>query len=333
MKIVYVLDRPELGGGVKVVLRHAALLQATHDVTVLGRGPAPTWYARRVPYINYERQAVDHLHADLVIATYWTTFEIARELSLSPNIHLCQGYEADYLHLKAQRYKIEEAYANHLLPTWVVSPHLGEFVARQYGRQWFYTPPTVEDYFHPPLWKRPPKPPFTILIHGIFEAEFKNVHTALHTVNSLRNKGIHCRTRRISVLPLSEQEEAILRPDEYFQHISPRRVARLTRTSDLCLFTSTAVEGFGMPLLEAMCSKVPVVSSDIPSVRYITQGELSLIPVGDAHACTAQASKLLTDPAAHKQAREHVYALSQRFSPKVVQKTLNQAVEWAYEHQ
>ena len=221
MKIVYVLDRPELGGGVKVVLRHAALLHAAHDVTVLGRGPAPKWYARRVPYINYACHAVDTLKADLVIATYWSTFETARQLGLSPNVHFCQGYEADVPHEKTHKSKIEEAYAIHPLPTWVVSPHLGEFVARQYGRQWFQTPPTLEDCFRPPRWKRPLRPPFMILIHGIFEAEFKGVRIALNAVSHLRKMGIRCRTRRISVLRLSDEEKAILRPDEYFRHISP----------------------------------------------------------------------------------------------------------------
>ena len=95
----------------------------------------------------------------------------------------------------------------------------------------------------------------------------------------------------------------------------------------------TAVEGFGMPRSEAMSSKVPVVSSDIPSARYITQGDLPLVPVGDILSCAEQAKRLLTDLDAYTQARERVYALSRRFSPQAVQTTLNQAVEWAYEFQ
>ena len=44
MKITYILDRPELGGGVKVVFQHAQLLLAQgYQVTVLGRGAKPDW--------------------------------------------------------------------------------------------------------------------------------------------------------------------------------------------------------------------------------------------------------------------------------------------------
>ena len=42
MKITYILDRPELGGGVKVAFQHAELLrQLGHEVCVMAKGAKP----------------------------------------------------------------------------------------------------------------------------------------------------------------------------------------------------------------------------------------------------------------------------------------------------
>jgi glycosyltransferase involved in cell wall biosynthesis len=44
------------------------------------------------------------------------------------------------------------------------------------------------------------------------------------------------------------------------------------------------LEGFGLPVVEAMAAGVPCVASDIPSIREVTAGAALLIPPGDAPA-------------------------------------------------
>ena len=111
MRICYVLPRLELSGGLKVAFQQAEILrQRGYDVTVLGRGGHPDWSPYLGVYIDIARSRADLPRQDLVIATFWTTVEVAEALDIGPVVHYCQGYEADYDHLANQRGQIEAAY-------------------------------------------------------------------------------------------------------------------------------------------------------------------------------------------------------------------------------
>jgi glycosyltransferase involved in cell wall biosynthesis len=61
------------------------------------------------------------------------------------------------------------------------------------------------------------------------------------------------------------------------------------------LIMPSRMEGFGLPVLEAMASGCPVVASDIPVHREISEGVATLVPVGDAHLLAAAIDDLLVD--------------------------------------
>ncbi|HZU78668.1 MAG TPA: glycosyltransferase family 1 protein, partial [Acidimicrobiales bacterium] len=56
-------------------------------------------------------------------------------------------------------------------------------------------------------------------------------------------------------------------------------------------------EGFGLPVLEAMSHGVPVVASDIPSLREVSGGAARLVEPGDVGAWTDVLEELLGDGA------------------------------------
>ena len=330
MRIAYVLPRPELGGGNKVIFQHARLLQENgDDVTVLCEGPQPDWAALDATYVDYTAGTPKLPEQDLVIATYWTTLILARDLGLGPLAHFCQGYEGGLVHLRPVLRQIETVYS-WPLPTLTVSPHLAELLAARFGRESRLVPPPLDPRFRP-AWRLGPRRRPWIAIPGIFEAEVKGVPTALAAVRRLRESGVRCRVLRFSMLPLSGEEKALLEPERYLCHVPPHVIARVLPACDLLLLASRAEEGFGLPLLEAMASKVPAVASRIPSTVYIADGAVRLVPPGEADAFAAAAAEILGSRTAWRQARERGFAASRRFQPEVVAPALAAAVRWARE--
>src|SRR6185369_5731626 len=267
VRIAYVLPFPELNGGNKVIFQHIALLRENGDeVTVLAEGPKPGWIRIPAAYQDYSAAPPRLAEQDLVIATYWTTLDLARRLAAGPVAHFCQGYEGGIAHLAPVLPQIEAAYAQPI-PALTVSPHLGELLRTRFGRESRVVPPPLDPLFRPAWtpWRRRARRSPWIAIPGIFAAEVKDVPTALEAVLRLRAEGFPCRVLRCSVLPLEEEERALLAPDLFLCGVPPRTVARALRRSDLLFLPSRAEEGFGLPLLEAMASGVPAVASRIPS--------------------------------------------------------------------
>lgn len=331
MRITYVLDRPELGGGAKVVFHHARLLRRRGDqVAILARGPAPDWIRLGdLLYVDLDAGPLRLPAQDLVIATYWTTLPVARQIALGPVAHFCQGYEGGLIHLRPALPEIEAVYSWDV-PTLTVSPHLSDFLRDRFGRKSAVAPPPVDPLFRPRWRFRPGRQPW-IAIPGIFEAEVKDVPTALRAVSKLRERGVDCRVLRFSILPLSVEETALLAPDRYLEAAPPRVIAKALRRCDLLFLPSREEEGFGLPLLEAMASGVPAVASRIPSTTAMAEGAAALVLPGDPDRFAEAALHLLAEPAVWRRARAMGLAAADRFHPDAIAPELYDAVGWAQE--
>jgi len=330
MRITWVLATPELNGGHKVVFQNVRLLrEGGAEVTVLGEGPRPGWAKFNGPYHDLTAGLPRLAAQDLVIATFWTTLPVARQLAAGPVAHFCQGYEGGLKHLAPLLPRIEEVYASPV-PALVVSPHLGDFLCERFGRPSRVVPPPLDPLFRPGRLPRfaPRRSPW-IAVPGIFEAEVKGVPTALHAIQRLRERGIAARVLRFTFLPLSPAERQLLEPDRYLRGVPPEEIARELRGCDLLLFPSQAEEGFGLPLLEAMASKVPAVASRIPSTLDFAAGAVPLVPPGDPEAFAEAAWRLLTDHRAWRRARRLGAEAARRFRPEAVAPRLFDAVRWA----
>lgn len=85
----------------------------------------------------------------------------------------------------------------------------------------------------------------------------------------------------------------------------PGRVRRLGRTADADLADLYAgarlvaypsvLEGFGLPVLEAMSAGAPVVSTQVPAIVEVAGDAAMLVPVGDVDALAAAIEGLWTD--------------------------------------
>jgi len=329
MRLTYLLDRPELGGGTKVVVQQARLLRDRgHDVTVAADGPRAAWIDPAVRYVDLARPGATLPAQDLVVATFWTTIARAEGLEAGPVAHFCQGFEEDLVHLAPQREAIRQAYRRPH-PALVVSPHLGLRLREQFGREFRLSPaPADLSVARRPRWG-PRRRPW-IGLCGIFEAEVKGIRTGLEAIAELEKRGWHPRLLRISALPQSASEREYPIAARYLEAVAPDAALRALSTCDLLLFTSRRGEGFGLPLLEAMQLGVPAVASRIPGVEFMTAGSGALlVEVGDAAAFARGAELVLESSAGWRAQRRLGIAAAGRFAPALVVLEIEQALVWA----
>ena len=338
LRVRYLLEGSALFGGTKVALRHAELLAGRgHRVSVVGREPRPEWHRSAESEDDgtgggaFEYLARPDLDlaglppADVTVATYWTTIGPA---AAAPGaaLHLCQGYEASYSHNRADHAAIRAAYARPL-PAMVVSPHLGELLAREYGRPWRAVPPPLERAFRPAFRRGPRRPP-RVLVVSPFEIDWKGVATALEAVALLRSRGLGCRLLRLSQWPEPAEERELLAADEFHAGLPPAAVPELVRSCDLLLAPSWEQEGFGLPALEAMASGVPVVASDVSCYRAWAAGAARLVPPDRPEAFAEAAETLLTEPAEWRRLRRAGLERARGHREPVTAAAVEAALEW-----
>jgi phosphatidylinositol alpha-mannosyltransferase len=86
---------------------------------------------------------------------------------------------------------------------------------------------------------------------------------------------------------------------EFLGRVSEDEKAQLFRTADVFVSPATGRESFGIVLLEAMASGVPIVCSDIHGYKGVVRrgDQALLVPPGDRDALAAAIGRLLDDPA------------------------------------
>lgn len=329
MRVNYLLEGTELFGGVKVALHQANLLAGLgHQIRIFAKGDPPAWFPVRGEFHRVE--SLDGLKLgpeEVCIGTFWTTLSPATASGAAP-LHYCQGFEASYTHNHAEHSAIEEAYRLKL-PAMTVSPHLAELVERRFGRPARTVTQPLQPRFRPAERRREPAPEPRVLVMGPWEIDWKGVETALRAVRHLRDSGVTCRLVRITQWPLTAAERDLLASDESHVHLTPPQVAALMRTCDLLLAPSWDQEGFGLPVLEAMASGVPVVASDVSSFRGFADGAAVLVPPRDPKSLAAAAEALLADPEAWRRRRAAGLEVARRFSEDRAARDAEIAVAWA----
>lgn len=332
LSVAYLLDDTVLFGGVKVIFNQANLLTARgHRITIVSRGPSPEWMRLEAEFqqvSEFNRQTTPP--ADVTIATYWTTIAPALETAHGEVAHYCQGFEATYTHNTADHPAIVEAYQKPV-PALVVSPHLGRLLEEDFARPSRLVVQPLEPFWSAGLksrLKRRPAPKPRVLVVGPWEGDWKGVPSALDAVHRMRQTGCDSRLIRLSQYPLADAERSRLAADEFHCHLEPRRAASLVGGCDLLLAPSWEQEGFGLPVLEAFASGVPVVASDIPCFRGFAAEAATLVPPRDPQALAAAATEILETPRSWRQHRKAGLAVAKNFTSRLAVESAEEALHW-----
>jgi len=270
MKITYITQSTELWGGIYVVFQHLQLLaEAGHNVFLTTPADRPDWYPLSVPIHHVSHLAADLIpEADIVVATSWTTIKPVVDSKKGIPVHLCQGLEYDYKELGPHKAAIEAVYA-FPIPKMTVAPHLDTALRARFKGETYCVGQMVDrNIFYPPQAPNPKAfdKPFSILVVGPFQADFKNIRAALKGIAIAKQAyEIPIKLIRVSQFPLSEEEKEIIVPDEYHFHVPYIEMAHFYRRADLLVSMSKEAEGFGLPAIEAMACGTPTILSRIPS--------------------------------------------------------------------
>lgn len=306
MKVTFVLPLADMGGGCRVVATYAhRLIQRGHDVVVVHhpyttlRGRVSSalgwifskerWNPSRthldllnVPQIRLSdaQSVVDDTipNADVVIATGYTT---ANEvLALSPEkgvkAYFLQGYEA----------VLQGADQESVNKTWtypmrkiVVAPWLDEIARRDFGDSSAIIVTNGVDIQHftaPPRDKRSRPTVGFIFSHP----DCKGSDVAIKAFIELKQTIPHLRLVSFGNSWRRRLRNGLRLPRwaEYDVLPSQARIRNLYAQCDVWVCASRS-EGFGLPLLEAMSCRTPVVSTPIGIAPELAkQGGLCLVP-------------------------------------------------------
>ena len=318
MRITFIVPKPDLSGGIRVIAIYAQrLAKRGHTVTVvsspsshptrrrrikkwlldrlLGRNlrpriPKPNSNPSHFDAIDVPHFVIDRFRpitdgdvpdADAVIATWWETAEWVANLSpgKGAKVYFIQHHEVfDYL-------PVERVKATWRLPLHkiTISKWLVELAAREYDdpNVWFIPNSVDTTQFYAPPRKRQPQPTVGLLYSPV---KWKGVDVSLKAIDLAAKRVPGLRLVAFGSEPVSDALP--LPPNAAFYHRPSQAAIRdLYASCDVWLCGSYS-EGFHLPPLEAMACRCPVVSTSVGGpIDIIENGHNGyLVPIGDEEA-------------------------------------------------
>jgi glycosyltransferase involved in cell wall biosynthesis len=297
MKITFLLPDANLAGGVRVVAIYAQQLQQRgHSVTLVstprrvpdlrgrllslvqGKG-WPT--ARRGPShldtLDLEHRVIDRYRpmtdadvpdADVVVATWWETAEWMMNLSPAKGakVHFVQH---DETHLTPQKQRVEKTWG-YATTKIAVAQWIADVGTQRYGAADVHVVANAVDVEHftaPPRGKQ--RPPTVGLMYA--QTPWKGTDVAIDAFRIAARNVPNLRLvafghyEDLSPLPLPDGARYVCRPPQ-------DQIPAIYASCDAWLFASR-IEGFGLPILEAMACRTPVIGTPAGAApELIAQG-------------------------------------------------------------
>lgn len=310
MRITFLLAHADLSGGVRMIANYARqMARRGHEVVVVSRpprrptmreriraalgGPRPPAITRRGPshldgidvrhhVIDSHRPIVasDLPDADVMVATWWETAQWSSGFPASKGapVFFAQGYETR-----------EGLPAEVLDSVWrlpmhkiVIARWLARLCEERFGDfDYSLVPNAVDlDQFSVPPRGKQPQPTVGLVYTHVHS---KGIDLALEAFDLAKAKRPDLKLVTFGAreptaeLPLPDKAAFILRPAQ-------DRIKDIYASADAWLFSSRQ-EGFGLPLLEAMASRTPVVATPAGAAQEVLEdGGGILVPPEDPQA-------------------------------------------------
>lgn len=314
MKITFLLPHAGLAGGVRVVAIYAEqLLKRGHEVFIVSQPLAKPSLRQRlrsllkgqplpdgdrkshfdgidVPHKILERERpvtdADLPDADVVVATWWKTAEWVAALSPSKGAkaYFIQHHEIHPYH------PVEQVAATYRLPLTkiVIAQWLKDIMADCYGDERAFLVPNSVDcqLFQARARYKQTLPTVGMMYSG---TTWKGNDIAIEAINLALKKIPNLQTIAFGAEPI--RETLPLPPNATYHYKPPQSSLKLLYAQcDAWLFSSR-LEGFGLPILEAMACRTPVIATPAGAApELLAQGGGILV---EAENSTAMAEAIL----------------------------------------
>ena len=339
MRLTFVMAAADLAGGNRVIATYAERLgRRGHAVTVVSRPRRRPMLKSRIkawlkgkplpPYVPYGPSHLDGLagvehkrigshrpitaadvpDGDVVIATWWETAEwvAAYPPSKGRKAYFVQHYEA---HPGQDKARVDATWRLPLHKI-IIAQWLADLARDTFGDTDVSMAPNAVDHelFHAPPRGRQPVPTvgtmYSIDSYKAAEIAIRAFELARQRVPTLRLVSFgNCPPT--PAIPLPAGTDYAVRPPQ--QTLRDRYAA-----CDVWLVASRS-EGFGLPILEAMACRTPVVATPTGAApELIGQGGGVLVPYDDPAAMAEQIVRLVTMPEAEwRPVSDAAYATAQ----------------------
>ena len=342
MKITFVFPFAGVGGGARVVGTYALRMRERgHHVTVVSQPPKRPHFKgilkeilvrRRIPrWTAQEASSIralgdDHVRlshsgaprpqdvpdADVILATWWETVEWIMPLPATKGIkaQLVQDYEMfPYLPVDRVRATLECP-----LKRIAVSRYIAHSLQENHGiLDTMVIPNGVDtDQFTAKDRQKNPTPRFGFLYAS---SPRKNIARAIEALEIAKSHNSQIQAVAFAAKP---PDPDIRVPDWIEYHVNPdqSKIPNIYASCDAWLFSSDA-EGFGLPILEAMACRTPVIATPAGAAPDLITNENGLLvphdtaAMADAISTVAEMAgpdwKRMSD-AAYQAAQEHSWS-------------------------
>jgi glycosyltransferase involved in cell wall biosynthesis len=321
MRITFVLPELSLCGGIRVIAIYAERLRRRgHDVVVVALPPRRPQFRERVrdlvrgrPWARHAGMPMDSTHfddsdveirildrwrpivdddlpdADVVIATWWETAEWVAELSprKGAKVYFVQHHEV-FSYLPIERVEATWRLPLHKI---AVAQWLVDLARECYGDHdvSLVSNAVDHDLFHAPPRGKNPTPTVGLMYSSV---DFKGCDISLRAFGLSKQR--HAQLRLVAFgsepasprLPLPPQTDYHLRPPQ-------QELREIYARCDVLLFGSRS-EGFGLPILEAMACRTPVIGTPAGAApELLSGGGGILVPPEDPEAMARAIEKLV----------------------------------------
>ncbi len=334
MDITFIVPELNPTGGIRVISIYARELKRRgHDVLVIKWKPsiegvrnrirhflkpaqnnARDWYFEdgniAIQDFGYSRTIDNNRirNSDVVIATWYHTADAVAKLApeKGAKFYFMQDYGApgQPLELLKQTWR----YPMHFI---TISQFLARMIHEEQPQASITLVPNAVDtnIFSSPPRQKQRKPTFGLIYRSL---RSKGADVALAAFRALREVRNDC---KLLVASHDEVEETLPPGVVSFKGVSDTDLARIYGSCDAWLFPSRA-EGFGLPILEAMACRTPVISTPTGAAPELLADAGMLVPVDDPSAMTA--------------AMQSIIAMSEKDWAELSERAYRRAIGWTW---